>query len=82
MRGECIGDAVITIGTPLLKQLITPTLSKLDLNTWKKEAKAEIEARITEQEGKMKRARTEHMAEFWARDIQENKEQLEALNSL
>lgn len=79
MRAQCYDDAVITIGTPLLKRLIG---HNPDLAAIKKEAKAEIEARMQEQEAKLSRARVEHMKELYKRDIQENREQLEALNSL
>lgn len=82
MRAQCYGDAVITIGTPLLKRLTIPTLSNLDLREWKKEAKSEIEARMRDQEAKLSRARADHMKELYKRDIAENLEQLEALSSL
>lgn len=80
MRGECYGDAVITIGTPLLKQLIN---NNNDLRPEVRKAMIdEIQARIELQTGKRDRARKEHMKEFWQRDIDENLSQLEILKSL
>ena len=82
MRGQCYNDAVITIGTPLLKKLITPTLSRLNMNEWKKEARTEIEARKQEQEKKLSKARANHMKESYKKDIEANNLQLEIVKSL
>lgn len=83
MRGQCYNDAVITVGTPLLKKLITPIMfSELDMRAWQKEARTEIKARKQEQEKKLARARTERMKEFYSQDIEENNLQLEILKSL
>lgn len=82
MRGECFGDAVITIGTPILKDMIFEFENGGIRPATIARAIEEIEARKADQAKKLSRARVEHMKELYIRDMAENDSQLEIIKSL